>query len=460
MRAGRLQRGKKTPLRADGLLLLAAAGLVFGACAAPIEGREEQTHMGREIQPIVGGIASGADQDSVVALARFENGARVGLCTATMVAANLALTARHCVSATDATAACNASGQPVAGALLHGDRVATTLAVYATTGGVAPDTTIEAGASAHGKTLVVDADATTICNHDLAFVILDTALASPISPMRLAAPAAADPLVLVGFGITELGSLPAQRMRRDGVSLVGAGPMAYPDDPTYGVGDGELLVGESACSGDSGSPAFTPLGAVVAVASRAGNGKPHDPANAASTCLGPTAHAVYAELAANQTLTLRAFAEAGATPWLEGQPDPRTPKDAGAPGSSSGGAGSGSSGNDTLPPSASGAANANGNGAQSGAAPSGDGMLDPSGARTSATTGGCSASGEPTHGAVEDALGIVFLFLLVLRFRSARRLRDAGADAVAADAAEKARIPYVDLGMRESFASLSDERWR
>jgi hypothetical protein len=453
VRALRLQPGRNTTLRVEGLLVLAAAGLAFGACAAPTEGREEQTHMGRAIQPIVGGMVSGADQDSVVALARFENGARVGLCTATMVAANLALTARHCVSATDATAACDSNGQPVAGALLHGDRVATTLAVYATSGGVAPDTTVEAGASAHGKSLVVDADATTICNHDLAFVILDKALTSPISPMRLAAPASADALVVVGFGITELGSLPTQRMQRDSVSLIGAGPMAYPDDPTYGVGDGEFLLGESACSGDSGSPALTPLGAVVGVASRAGNGKPRDPANAASTCLGATAHAVYAELRASQALTMRAFAEAGATPWLEGQPDPRSAKqDAGS---------ATTSGTDTLPPPAAGRGAAEPAAAPAAAdAPGASGAaLDPTGSRSPGASGGCSASGEPTHGAVEHALGIVFLFLLVLRFRSARRLREADAEANRGGAADlPGRIPYVDLGMRESFASLSDDR--
>jgi hypothetical protein len=446
-------------------LVLAALCLAFGACAVPTEAPEQQTHMGRAIQPIVGGRVSGADQDSVVVLARFENGARVGLCTATLVAANLALTARHCVSATDATAACNAAGQPVAGALLHGDRVATTLAVYATTGGVAPDTTVEAGASAHGTSLVVDADATTICNHDLAFVILDRALTAPISPVRLAAPASADALVVVGFGITELGSLPAQRMRRDGVSLLGLGPMAYPDDPTYGVGDGELLLGESACSGDSGSPAISPLGAVVGVASRAGNGKPRDPSNAASTCLGATAHAVYAELGASQALALRAFAQAGASPWLEGQPDPRNAKpDAGAAPDAAG------SGTDTLPQlgqsrdgaeadSPSGAADTGGSRGASGTsgANGAGGSLDATGSRAPAAAGGCSASGEPTTGAVEHALGIVFLFLLVLRFRSARRLRDT--DASPRDATDTAgRIPYVDLGMRESFASLSDDR--
>jgi hypothetical protein len=160
---------------------------------------------------------------------------------------------------------------------------------------------------------------------------------------------------------------------------------------------------------------------------------------------------VYAELHASQALTLRAFSEAGATPWLEGDPDPRAAKDAGA-----------ASGIDTLPPPASG----NGAGAAANAAPSmatapapGGPALDPTGARDPAASGGCSASpAEPTHGAVEHALGIVFLILLVLRFRSARRLRESS-DADASSMRDaNGRIPYVDLGMRESFASLSDDR--
>ena len=128
MRIDRLQLGRNAPLRAEAILILAVASLAFGGCSAPIEGNEEHAHVGRSIQPIVHGIASGTDQDSVVALARFENGARVGLCTATLVAPNLALTARHCVSVSDAAAACGSDGAPVVGAMLHGDRAPETLA--------------------------------------------------------------------------------------------------------------------------------------------------------------------------------------------------------------------------------------------------------------------------------------------------------------------------------------------
>ncbi|MDB4933086.1 MAG: hypothetical protein JWP87_58 [Labilithrix sp.] len=440
-------RGNLT-LRAEALLVLGAACLGLGACGAPKEGPEEHARVGRAIQPIVHGTASGTDQDSVVALARFENGTRVGLCTATLVAANLALTARHCVTASDAAAACGADGSPVVGAMFHGDRAANTLAVYATKNGAAPDTTVEAGATAHGKALVVD-DATTLCNHDLAFVILDKSLTAPIAPVRIAAPAMTDVLTAVGFGITEVGSLPTLRMQRGGLALVGAGPMAYPDDARYGIGNAEFLVGESACSGDSGSPALAASGAVVGVASRAGNGQPRDPANAASNCLGATAHAVYAQLGANPALALRAFEEAGATPWLEGQPDPRSVEPAG---SSSGvtagraGGAAGSSGGARAP---------------APAAPAGDDALAPTGDRGGdpSAASGCSAAGEPTHGAVEDALGIAFLILLVLKFRSAHRRREYGASNPATTAPDsKGRIPYVDLGMRESFASLPDDR--
>jgi hypothetical protein len=407
-----LQPGRKTTLRADARLVLAAASVVLGACAGGVEDPGEPRHLGRTIQPIVNGATSGAAQDSVVALARFENGVRVGLCTATLVASNLALTARHCVSATDASAACGSDGTPVVGAMLHGDRPATSLAVYATTNGVAPDTTLEPGASAHGKALVVD-DATTICNHDLAFVVLDTPLSAPRSPLRLAPPKASDVLTAVGFGITELGTLPSQRMQRSGLALVGAGPMAFPDDARYGAGNAEFLVGESACSGDSGSPmlagaAGTPA-AVVGVASRAGNGQPRDAANAASTCLGASAHAVYAQLGENQALVLRAFTEAGATPWLEGQPDPDAVKPVAPAGAAD--ARPGAAAAAAAPPAT--------------AAPSdGPSAMSPAGERDAApAAGGCSASGVPTRGPVDDALGIAFVLALVLRLRGVMRRR-------------------------------------
>ena len=393
--------------------------------------------MGRSIQPIVGGAPSGADHDAVVILARYENGSRDTLCTATLLAPNLIATARHCVSATDAAAACRSDGSAVVGAALHGDRAPATLAVFSAAAGLAPGTATDAAAKAHGKALVVD-PSTTLCNHDLAFVILDTAMAGPIAPIRLGPVSSSDTITAVGFGITEAGALPSSRMQRNGIVLEGVGPMAFPDDARYGVGDAEFLAGPSACAGDSGSPALAGSGAVVGVASRAGNGRPRDPKNAASTCLGGTAHAVYAQLGARPAFVARAFFEAGAVPWLEGQPDPRAVHDTGPE------AGGGSRGAGNTAAAASGtpsvAAARNVTGA---------------GASDEASASGCSASGEPQNGAVEHALGIVFGIVLLLRLRSARRSADADRrDSEIRDG----RMPYRDLGMRDSLSSLPGMR--
>jgi hypothetical protein len=301
------------------------------ACTHRVEGEAPEEIVGQAIQPIINGASSGADHDDVVILARFEDGGRKSLCSGTLVAENLVLTARHCVSVTDSSAMCAADGTPVVGAMLHGDRVASEFAVFVGQAGVAPPSTDEGLARARGKEIIVD-DATTICNDDLAFVVLDRAVAAPIAQLRMGPPAGGETFTAVGWGIDQTGSLPAARMERTGLSLVGAGPMAFPDDARYGVGDAEILVGESACSGDSGSPVLAKSGAVVGVASRAGNGKPRDPMNMASVCMGDTVHAIYTHLGQSQALVTRAFAAAGQVPWLEGAADPRAEKDdAGAP---------------------------------------------------------------------------------------------------------------------------------
>jgi hypothetical protein len=292
----------------------------------------DHDHVGRAIQPIVGGTTSGADQDAVVLLARFDGGARQNICTATLVASNLVVTARHCVSRTDGVAGCAPDGTAAMGAGIYEDYPPSSLFVFAAKNGVVGPTTDWAMATAHGKTVLFD-PVGTICNHDVAFIVLDHAIdGAAIAPMRIGPPASTDVLTAVGFGLVDDGTLPQARMQRSGVALLASeGPWAFPDDPRFGAGPSEAVVGESACSGDSGSPLMAKTGAIVGVASRAGNGQPRDPSNAASTCTGSTAHVVYTHLDAEQALITRAFAAANATPWLEGEPDPRMKKDAGAP---------------------------------------------------------------------------------------------------------------------------------
>lgn len=308
------------------------APLILGVSALVACG-SEGTRVGaadpvdRAIQPIISGTASGAEQDAIVIVAQFSDGGRRGLCSGTLIAPNLVLTARHCVSDTDSVAGCGTDGAPVVGAMLHGDRPASELYVFAGKAGVATAVS-ESAASARAKELVVP-DANTICNHDVAFIVLDRDVEGAIAPIRIGKADPAETLTAVGWGITEAGTLPTVRQQRSSLTFLGNGPMPLPADDKYGIGDAEFMVGESACAGDSGSPILSAKGAVVGVASRAGNGKARDPNNIASTCMGETAHAVYTQLESAKDLVEKAFATAKAKPWLEGETDPRAkPADA------------------------------------------------------------------------------------------------------------------------------------
>lgn len=401
MERSRLQPPGKRALTTYAAALAAACGLAAGGCAGGADASSTHEALGRAIQPIIGGEASGTSHDAVVVLALFQDGGRRGLCSATLVAPNLLLTARHCVSETDSSAACGLDGEPVIGAGLHGDRAAADFAVFVGKDGVAPPSTSEAAASARGARLVVD-DAHTICNRDLAFVVLDRDLSAPIAPLRLSGATAADELTAVGWGLTEEGKLPSRRLARSDVAWIGAGPMLFPESTQWGIGDAEFMIGESACAGDSGSPALAKSGAVVGVASRAGNGKPRDPANPASPCMGPTAHAVYTHLGAAKDLVARAFAAAGHEPWLEGEPDPRAP----------------------APPAPCDAGTC-GDGGASAPARTPPQVLEgekiaPEEDHGGAAEAGCSAGRPPRENAVGQALGASALLALALRAR--RRL--------------------------------------
>ena len=349
--------------------------------------------MGRTIQPIIRGTVSGTDHDEVVVLTNFEGGMRRNLCSATMVAPNLVLTARHCVSDTDGATACAQDGTPLAGGSIRADRVPSNLVVFVGKDGVAPDSSDAAKGQARGKRLVVDTSPT-VCNHDIALLVLDTKIDVPVATIRLEPLAPVDLVAAVGWGVDETGELPRAREARMNIPLIGVGPGAYPENPRYGYGASEFMIGESACAGDSGGPALGTSGAVVGVASRAGNGKRGD-GNYATTCIGDTAHAVYTQLSAHVDLVNRAFAEAGETLWLEGQPDPRAVPTGTAAGPSAPAA--------ELPP----VTKARGSESESATT-----------SPHSAPTGGCSLTDAgPQEGSVEYAAGLVALLASVLGLR-------------------------------------------
>jgi len=310
----------------------AVVSLFATGCGPRVEAASEATSETRA--PIIAGADSTSADDAVVEVAMRPGGGFAGLCSGTLVAPNLVLTARHCVANTDHTAQCTAEGTALVGAAVYADYAAEELFVYR-----GPSATADLGAdlsgtptlaAAHGKTLIVEGN--TLCNADLAFLVLDHDLPPPYAPVRTSTLASSgESLVAVGYGLDATGNLPSARQRRDDVVVLATGKLGFAGGA--GLGDAELLVGESACSGDSGGPLLSPItGAVVGVVSRGGGGD--GPAgNAASPCMGSGAHMIYTHLFPKKDLVARAYAAADRKVWREGAANPYDgiPDDAGAP---------------------------------------------------------------------------------------------------------------------------------
>jgi hypothetical protein len=171
---------------------------------------------------IVGGEPSPAADDGVVLLrARLEDNAE-NVCSASLVAPNLLLTARHCVSLlVEGQFDCSVRGEvfdnPTGGGTLGLHLPAESLEVY---GGKLP----RAAPLALGQQ-VISTLSQTICVNDLAFVVLDRSLNLPILPLRLGRGAELnEPGDLIGYGLDgkqvaiDVRSQPRQRTSGSGSS--------------------------------------------------------------------------------------------------------------------------------------------------------------------------------------------------------------------------------------------------
>jgi hypothetical protein len=272
---------------------------------------------------IIGGEDSGDDENSVIMLVHYDPETKgVSSCTGALLAPRLVLTARHCVAVTDPSAACLSDGSPASATSgrVYDDFSPSSLYVFV--GEKRPNFAAPTAQwKARGSRILHD-DASYLCNHDLALVLLDAPVQDvPIAKVRLnTEPWVGESLKVIGWGVTEQSDSPAVRQRRSGVlvELVGSSRGRRGVD----IGPNEFLVGESICSGDSGGPAFgEETDAVVGVVSRGGNGSGGSDESAAASCIG--GRNVYTRLAPFRDLILEGYALAGQEPWLEGLPDPR-----------------------------------------------------------------------------------------------------------------------------------------
>jgi hypothetical protein len=292
-------------------IAMTSVALVSSACASTPS--DDPVGRAREVDTsvsprIIRGTPSGADQDSVVMIAIWNERVRVGICTGSVIAPTLVLTARHCVSFEGP------------GNVLNGDRAPGDLDVRVG-GGAATGLDDRATATAKGKRLFVP-EADTVFNADLAVIEVDRPLGVEAASLRLGADVAAgEELTLVGWGATENGRLPSSRMQRVGVKVEAVGVAASTSD--FDVGADEFRIGEGTCFGDSGGPSLSSrTGAIVGIVSRGGNGV-NDPNDVAAACVGPKVADVHTMVGRFRPIVEGAFKATGATPRPEqAPPDP------------------------------------------------------------------------------------------------------------------------------------------
>jgi MYXO-CTERM domain-containing protein len=265
---------------------------------------------------IIDGVASTTLQNYVVELLH-PVGAGAFVCSGSLVAPNLVLTARHCVSSVpDEGFSCDQSGNGSDGGALGADFPPASIYVYA---GVDAPTQLTTPTS-YGTQIFHD-DATNLCNHDLALVEISPPIQGvPLAVLDLdSLVTTGETLTAIGWGVTETGLTPNMRLQRTSIPITAVGPAS--DPAGYDIASSEFEVGESICSGDSGGPAMDASNAVIGVVSRGGNGildaSASDPA---TTCLGASTVNIYTETAPFRDVILAAFATAGATPTLVSVP--------------------------------------------------------------------------------------------------------------------------------------------
>ena len=242
-----------------GVFLAAALSLIAAGCVKQPDAPSDRMMQALEVEAL--GVVA-------VATALDDNPAHVTLCSGALVAPNLVLTARHCVSrAVTATPSCDARGQSHNGDHLAEDADPGTIAIYVGAH-VHPDVDTP---RAHAiRTL--HPTGRVLCDADVAFLVLDRPLTNvTILPIRLHAPVEPGDLVVpVGFG-GGTSQVVGMRVARDRSTVLATGPASNAQTGAV-LGPREFEVDSATCRGDSGGPAIdVRSGEIVGVVSRGGS---------------------------------------------------------------------------------------------------------------------------------------------------------------------------------------------
>lgn len=237
---------KRTPIAA-----LVVLSLPLLACATSTETGSERVLVNS--QPIQGGQID-SEHKNVVGLFMMSG----GMCSGTLIAPNLVLTAQHCIAKLtpdlDGAVQCGVSKflSPYSGKSVY----------------VSTDTQLsQQGDFVQGAEVRVPSEGNDGCGFDVALIILSENLAvEPRTPRIDVEPQAGEPYTAVGYGVqNDYGAGGGTRMMLQGLSV----QCSASECPSYyGVQSTEFMGETGICSGDSGGPAIDANGKVIGVVSR------------------------------------------------------------------------------------------------------------------------------------------------------------------------------------------------